>query len=422
MDRQPLPNKRCGNGGPKKRQLSATAVEWYRSRNKFDLRLPVSDVSTLLPSEESLRAPETMRRTRRLEALQNQLQRANRRAAGPFSHPFAIRGTLAKLSEQIRDVSRVTDAVMLNAEIASDQRVNEICSDIKSLLQTQQRWTDRLENQIWRLESQTSLMRRLQKLLQDRSPGNDRMWELCETIARETQALPTGMLLLPEPGHRVLLSNDPLTSRVSWSIEQARLAVFAAVTVLPDVRGADIVARTLHAASSHLLEFAGRDLDTSVFSESQWMQRDVIANHHQKQSRLIEQAGHVLSATDSLSMTVLEMIVPPAIEDFYGGLLATIAASALNEEDLTMAHAICNALGLSAANTTSRHDKIDLVAGDAVAVDDAAIVLTHKLRWHDGAQSHAAKPAGESHSRIRRPHFAAAGGAGAALTVFARED
>ena len=181
-----------------------------------------------------------MRRTRSLEALQNQLQRANRRAAGPFSHPFAIRGTLAKLSEQIRDVSRVTDAVMLNAETASDQRVNEICSDIKSLLQTQQRWTDRLENQIWRLESQTSLMRRLQKLLQDRSPGNDRMWELCETIARETQALPTGMLLLPEPGHRVLLSNDPLTSRVSWSIEQARLAVFAAVTVLPDVRGADI--------------------------------------------------------------------------------------------------------------------------------------------------------------------------------------
>jgi len=382
----------------------------------------VSEASTLLMSEENLRTSETMRRTRRLEVLQDQLQRANRRAAGPFSHPFAVRGTLAKLSEQIRDVSRVSDAVMLNAESASDQRVNEICSDLKSLLQTQQRWTDRLENQIWRLESQTSLMRRLQKLLQDRTPGNDRMWELCETIARETQALPTGLLLLPEPGHRVLVSNESVTSRVSWSIEQARLAVFAAVTVLPNVRGADIVARTLHAASAHLLEFAGRDLDTSVFSESLWTQRNVIANPNQQQSRLIEQAGNVLSATDSLSLTAEDFIVPPAIEDFYHGLLATIASTSLTDEDLTMAHAICNALGVSVAKANSQPGVYDAAMGEAAVADDAAIVLTHKLRWHDGEPSNIAKSAGESRSRIRRPHFAATGGAGAALTVFARED
>ena len=376
----------------------------------------MSEASTLLLSEENLQTPQTMRRTRRLEVLQDQLQRANRRAAGPFSHPFAVRGTLAKLSEQIRDVSRVSDAVMLNAESASDQRVNEICSDIRSLLQTQQRWTDRLENQIWRLESQTSLMKKLHKLLQDRSPGNDRMWELCETIARETQALPTGLMLLPEPGHQILISNDSVTSRVSWSIEQARLAVFAAVTVLPNVRGADIVAWTLHAASSHLLEFAGRDIDTSVFSESLWTQRDVIASPNQKQLRLIEQAGNVLSATDSLSLTAQDLIVPPAIEDFYREQLATIASSSLSDEDLAMAHAICNALGVSVANTNSQR------AFDATAVDEAAIVLTHKLRWHDGEPSNSAKPVGKSRTRNRRPHFAASSGAGTALTVFARED
>jgi len=381
----------------------------------------VSEASTLLLSEENLQTPQTMRRTRRLEVLQDQLQRANRRAAGPFSHPFAVRGTLAKLSEQIRDVSRVSDAVLLNAESASDQRVNEICSDIRNLLQTQQRWTDRLENQIWRLESQTSLMRRLEKLLQDRSPGNDRMWELCETIARETQALPTGLLLLPEPGHQVLLSNDSVTSRVSWSIEQARLAVFAAITVLPNVRGADIVARTLHAASAHLLEFAGRDPDTSVFSESLWTQRNVIAKPNQQQSRLIEQAGNVLSATDTLSLTALDLIVPPAIEDFYRGLLATIASTSLTDEDLTMAHAICNALGVSVANTNLQR-VFDTAVSDTAGADDAAIVLTHKLRWHDGEPSNSEKPAGESRTRLRRPHFAATGGAGAALTVFARED
>ncbi len=377
----------------------------------------MSEASTLLLSEVNLQSPQTMRRTRRLEVLQDQLQRANRRAAGPFSHPFAVRGTLAKLSEQIRDVSRVSDAVMLNAESASDQRVNEICSDLKRLLQTQQRWTDRLENQIWRLESQTSLMRRLQTLLQDRSPGNDRMWELCETIATETQALPTGLLLLPEPGHQVLLSNDSVTSRVSWSIEQARLAVFAAVTVLPNVRGADIVAWTLHTASAHLQEFAGRDLDTSVFSESLWTQRTVVSNPNQQQWRLIEQAGKVLSAADSLSLTAQDFIVPPGIEDFYRGLLATIAATSLTHEDLTMAHAICKALGVSVANTNSQPGDFD-----AAVSDDAAIVLTHKLRWHDGESSNIAKPAGKSRSRIRRPHFAATGGAGAALTLFARED
>ncbi len=375
----------------------------------------MTEASTLCLSEEFLRTPEKKRRTRRVEILQDQLQRANRRAAGPFSHPFAVRGTLAKLSEQIRDVSRVADAVMLNAESATDQRVNEICSDIKSLLQTQQRWTDRLENQIWRLESQTSMLRRLQKLLQDRSPGNDRLWELCETIARETQALPTGLLLLPEPGHRVLLSTDVVTSRVSWSLEQARLAVFSAVTLLPNVRGADIVAQTLHAASSHLLEFAGRDIDASVFSERLWTQRDVIANPNQQQTQLIQQAGIVLSATDSSSLTAAELIVPPAIEDFYRGLLATIASTSRAGEDLVVAHAICKALGLSAMNSQP-------CDSDAVVANDAAIVLTHKLRWHDGELNQTAKPPAESRSRLRRPHFATIGGAGAALTVFARED
>ena len=108
--------------------------------------------------------PETLRRSRRLEILQDQLQRANRRAAGPFSHPYATRGSLSKLREQIRDVSRVADAVLLNAESASDQRISELCGDLRALLQTQQRWTDRLENQIWRLESQSSLMQRLKQL------------------------------------------------------------------------------------------------------------------------------------------------------------------------------------------------------------------------------------------------------------------
>ena len=301
--RQRLPNQRTGNGGPWTLNSSATNAERRCGESTLFVRLPVTEAPCLRLAEEFVQTPETMRRSRRLTVLQDQLQLANRRAAGPFSHPFASRGSLSGLREQIRDVSRVADAVMLNAESASDYRINELCADVRSLLQTQQRWTDRLENQIWRLESQASLMQRLQRLLLDGSPGNDCLWELCDVIARETQALPSGLLLLPEPGHRILLANNHISSRASWSLEQARLAVFSGVTLLPDVRGADIVAQTLQALSSDLLEFARRDHDASVFAEPSWMKRIAIAGPVEEVSRLINLAGTVLTAIDTLSQT-----------------------------------------------------------------------------------------------------------------------
>ncbi len=375
----------------------------------------MTEAPCLRLAEEFVQTPESLRRSRRLEVLQDQLQRVNRRAAGPFSHPFATCGSLSKLREQIRDVSRVTDAVMLNAESASDQRMHELCSDLRSLLQTQQRWTDRLENQIWRLESQVSLMRRLQQLLLDPSPRNDRLWELCEVIARETQALPSGLLLLPEPGHRVLLTPDHVSSRASWSLEQARLAAFSAVTLLPDVRGADIVAQTLHASSLSLLEFAGQDHAMSVFSEPLWMHRAAIAGPTDEVSRLIHLAGVVLTATDTLSLNSVDHIVPPAIEEFYAGLSGAIETNSFPDEDTAMARAICLSLGLPGA--TSRTTS----AGPS-ATDDAAIVLTHKLRWHDGAAHDSASQHTLPRSRMRRPHFAAPDAAAPALSLFVRED
>ena len=94
-----------------------------------------------------------------------------------------------------------------------------------------------------------------------------------------------------------------------------------------------------------------------------------------------------------------------------------------------MAHAICNALGLSCSDINLQPVGFDPAVAHvsdcdhATAVaDDAAIVLTHKLRWHDAEVSSSTKPAGESRSRMRRPHFAATGGTEAGLTLFARED
>ena len=375
----------------------------------------MTDAPCLRLAEESAQTPEMVRRLRRLENLQDQFHRAHRRAAGPFSHPFATHGSLSKLREQIRDVSRVADAVLLNSESASDHRIDDLCSDLKSLMMSQQSWTKCLENEIWRLESQASMMRQLQQLLLEQSPGSDRLWELCEAIARETQSLPSGLLLLPEPGHQVNLSKDHIASRASWSLEQARLAVFSGVTLLPDVRGSDIVAQTLQASSSHLLEFAGRDYDASVFAEARWNKRAAIAGPTEEMVRLIRMAGHVLSATEALSLTAADKIVPPAIEEFYGGISVPLEANFTVDADIEMAHAICYALGLPCAK--SQPDPV----GEAVT-DDAAIVLTHKLRWHDGTLSDSTQQPALTRSPKRRPHFAATGPSKTSLTVFAREE
>lgn len=365
--------------------------------------------------EEFTETPESVRRARRLTVLRDQLRQANRRAAGPFSHPFATRGSLSKLREQICDVSRIADAVLLNAESADENRIHELYADVKSLLQTQQHWTERLENQIWRLESQAALGKRIQQQLTERSSGSDRLWELCDVIARETQALPTGLLLLPEPGHRVLLTGEHLSSSASWSLEQARLAVFSAVTLLPEVRGADIVARTLQTSAAAWLQFAERDYETSAFADSRWCQREAIANPNAEMSRLINLTGLVLSKSDTLSMSATGMIAPPEIEKFYSALPAAIEAESIPVEDSVMARAICQSLGLMTDDSQILHI-------NAEAKDDAAIVLTHKLRWHPGTTGDAGQRSSATRSRFKRPHFAVTNSPITSLTVFARED
>ena len=103
-------------------------------------------------SQKYLGSAESLNRSRRLSLLREQLVRENRRSAAPFSHPLASRGPLQTLCHQIRDVSRIADAIAISADSASDTRLQELCTDLRRLLQTQQRWTERLENQIWRLE------------------------------------------------------------------------------------------------------------------------------------------------------------------------------------------------------------------------------------------------------------------------------
>ncbi|MEJ7592962.1 MAG: hypothetical protein WKF77_15550 [Planctomycetaceae bacterium] len=85
------------------------------------------------------------------------------------------------------------------------------------------------------------------------------------------------------------------------------------------------------------------------------------------------------------------------------------------DKDFAIAHAVCHALGLPVRNpqTSMIHP---------VAIDDAAIVLTHKLRWHDGTSNEAAEQPQTNRPRMRRPHFAATNSPKTSLTLFAQEE
>lgn len=385
-------------------------------------------------AQKYLGSAESVNRSRRLSLLREQLIRENRRSAAPFSHPLASRGPLQTLCNQIRDVSRIADAIAISADSATEHRLQELCADLRRLLQTQQRWTERLENQIWRLESQGKLMRRLQQVLQQGSPGTDQIWELCELIARETQAVPEGILLLPEPGHRIAIAQDGTSGFAADTIEKARLCVYAGMSILPDVRGADIAAATFLACfnrqtgwfpkgSESLPEADLRSiLNLSGALESSAPPRPLSVDS----VRLVDVATEFSEQVERHSLKATDNIVPPAIREYYSELAASWP-SALDRDEASreLARSVCFALGL----TEPANSAIPSLVEDG----DEKLVLFHKLRWHEGEPSSDIEKnsVGESSSQsesnsksIRRPRFLqspAAHGTTAKFRVFCEE-
>lgn len=150
----------------------------------------------------------------RLELLREQLLRENRRSPGPFSHSLVSRGSLWDLREQIWDVSRIADAVATSADSATDVRLEELCSDLRRLLETRRRCTERLENQIWRLESQRELIRRLQQLLKLMDSFTSEV-ERLSTETAERAAPPSGRSFIGS-----LLIDGPIPIRTRTSIRK----------------------------------------------------------------------------------------------------------------------------------------------------------------------------------------------------------
>ncbi len=377
---------------------------------------------------------ESLNRSRRLSLLREQLVRENRRSAAPFSHPLASRGLLHSLCNQIRDVSRIADAIAISADSASEGRLQELCSDLRRLLQTQQRWTERLENQIWRLETQGKLMRRLQQVLQHGSPGTDQIWELCELIARQTQAIPEGILLLPEPGHRFTIAQDGSNGFAARTIEKARLCVFAGMSILPDVRGAELVAATFLSCINQQTGLFPGSPDTLLDADLQAIQQlfgvleeSSIARRLSSDGvRLVNVATDFPEQIEQHDLKAAEHLVPPSIREYYSALTKSWPSSLHRDEaSQEMARSLCSALGLT--------EPADSIARTYDKDGDEELVLFQKLRWYEGETSSKSEEnssfdsssfAEQPSKTIRRPRFlqsASTAGAGARFRVFSDE-
>lgn len=382
----------------------------------LSLRSDVAQAPCLSASAQKyLGSAESVNRSRRLSLLREQLVRENRRSAAPFSHPLASRGPLQSLCNQIRDVSRIADAIAISADSATEHRLQELCADLRRLLHTQQRWTERLENQIWRLESQGKLMRRLQQVLQQGSPGTDQIWELCELIARETQAVPEGILLLPEPGHRIAIAQDGTSGFAANTIEKARLCVYAGMSVLPDVRGADLAAATFLACFNRqsgwfpMVSEPLSDADQRAILElSGALESSATSRPCSSDSvKLIDVATEFSEQVELHSLKAADNLVPPAIREYYSELAASWP-SALDRDEASreLARSFCSALGLSAPSNSAAPTIED--------EEDEKLVLFHKLRWHEGELSKGSDKGSDvdtsvrteqSAKPIRRPRF-----------------
>ncbi|MEZ6043869.1 MAG: hypothetical protein R3C20_25510 [Planctomycetaceae bacterium] len=373
---------------------------------------------------------------RRLFALREQLKRLNKRSSGPFSHPLSTHGPLRQLREHICDLSRLADAALLSAEISESSHSQTLLKDLRVLLKTLQAWTSRLENQIWRLESQQMWTDRLQKILAERCVSEESVTSFCDAISRETISVPCGSLLLPEPGLPVVRHCSGSNSRPilptelsasnsgrcagldkdpGWSVEQIRISVYTASTILPEMRASDVAVRALQLSSEKL-----RLILPSTTSSTSAMQPPVCvaAEPHSIFAGGIAVPGHrgseeqpdlplldslCLSAQTALqwihetSLSAGEMLIPPAVADFYRPVLIRLSsepdASPLNLRNHQMKGQILKLLGIRDGDyVTDSTDAGASPSNSASALSLSATeeqlgrsaILAHKLRWHAG--------------------------------------
>lgn len=342
-------------------------------------------------------APDSSPFSRRLHQLREQLRRENRRASGPFAHRLAADGPLWKLREQIRDVSRLAEAILISLNEAPDTRRQEMCTDLRRLIVTQSKWTERLENQIWRLESQMRLMRRLQETLSHGTPCTDKILELCEIIALESLTIPDGLLLLPEPGQRIILPSRGPAELAARCVESARWTIFSGMSLLPQMRGSELARSAMSNCTQDWLHATlvlngTHERDEQTVAMAQRLQAELSARVIQQDARdLAEAVARFSEAIDRQSQTAAENIVPPSLSEFFSHDALMDATSSR-----------WNAIELARSFGLHLPDAQNILAANS---GDEKLVLSHKLRWHSGEDAGTGSIATQPTPAVKRPHF-----------------
>lgn len=319
---------------------------------------------------------------RRLESLRNQLTTQNRRATGPFSHPLARLGPLQKLREHIRDLSRLADAAILNAESSSPERMQTLTNDLKALLQTQQSWTDRLENQIWRLESQAKWQSQLLRLVKQENLTACDLGDFCTSLAGEASSLPSGILLLPEPG----LSFAPIRSftgwskSLSWTVEMARISVFTASSLCPEIGGGQLVSNALLASIESNDYPAGGPSESGAFREAIRICSESSAAPDRQVPGLMRIVRRFMSLIEDVSVSTRDRLIPPELIDLYSRSCRQLySLSEASESEMGRVSA-----GQDVAIIDAFMKRIGLTIPESMSSSvGESTILTHRLRWHD---------------------------------------
>ena len=148
-----------------------------------------------------------------IEQVRQDFRRQHRRLGTPMSQDEVRNPAIGRVVDQIRLLLRAVDSELLKYD-TDDQPVLPPES-LRSLLELNGRWADRLENQIWLLEDNLEhgqqLNRLLSRLFADGAKAFSAIDEFAHGFTDRVNQVPESSLLIPEPG---LILADELASCV----------------------------------------------------------------------------------------------------------------------------------------------------------------------------------------------------------------
>lgn len=143
-----------------------------------------------------------------IEAIRADFQRQNRRLGAPLSRDEVRSPAISRIVDQIRILLRLIDSELLKYDANRETVLPP--DSIRALVALNNKWADRLENQIWLLEDNLQHGRELNGLLcelfADKACAFPAFDRFAHQFTDRIKQIPKSHLLIPEPG--LILSSE----------------------------------------------------------------------------------------------------------------------------------------------------------------------------------------------------------------------